>query len=144
MAPVTDIFFGRERQLREIVQGVLAPQPASFSVVGTKYAGKTRLLHYLAAEEGPLLNEEMANWRSPRFQDETRIVVALIDCDWPEAQQDLLGFMAEHLRKSVEAERINLDLGRGDWTIVHGASYLADRPTAQPTGLSACVGHGQL
>lgn len=117
MAPVTDIFFGRERQLREIVQGVLAPQPASFSVVGTKYVGKTRLLHYLASEEGPLLNEEMADWRSPRFRDESRIVVASIDCDWPEAQQDLLAFMAEHLRKGVEAERINLD-----WDAVSGQS----------------------
>ena len=121
MAPVTDIFFGRERQLREIVQGVLAPQPASFSVVGTKYAGKTHLLHYLAAEEGPLLNEEMANWRFPRFQDETRIVVALIDATGLKPQ-DLLGFMAEHLRKSVEAERINLD-----WDTVTGQSSMGRR-----------------
>ena len=66
MVQVADVFFGRERQLREIVQGVLAAQPASFSVVGAKYVGKTRLLHYLASEEGPLLNEEMADWRSLR------------------------------------------------------------------------------
>ncbi len=115
MAPVTDNFFGRERQLREIVQGVLAQQPASFSVVGAKYVGKTRLLHYLASEEGPLLNEEMAAWRSPRFQDETRIIVVLIDCDWPEVQQDLLGYMAECLRQRVEEERIGLD-----WNAVDG------------------------
>lgn len=136
MAPVTDFFFGRERQLREIVQGVLAAQPASYSVVGTKYVGKTRLLHYLASEEGPLLSEVMAGWRPPRFQDETRIVVTQIDCDWPEAQKDLIGFMANHLRSCVEKERISLDWdaideqaskGRRIWQIARQLSQLGYR-----------------
>ena len=37
-------FYGRDRVIFEIVQGVLAPQPQSFSVVGPKFIGKTHLL----------------------------------------------------------------------------------------------------
>ncbi len=45
-----DQFFGRERLLREIVTGVLAPsQPASFSLVGSKLVGKSKLLGHLAS-----------------------------------------------------------------------------------------------
>lgn len=114
MDSLKNIFFGRERQLREIVQGVLGAQPASFSIIGAKYVGKTHLLHYLTSDEGPLLNEELVGWRPIRFQDETRIIVTFIDCDWPEARQDLLGFFAEHLRRRIEREQIGIDEGAVD------------------------------
>ena len=62
-----DQFFGRERVLREITEGVLATQPASFSLVGAKLAGKSRLLDYLASPEGPLLSDEYADLAALRL-----------------------------------------------------------------------------
>jgi len=117
MERVVDQFFGRERLLREIVSGVLAaPQPASFSLVGSKYVGKTRLLDHLAAGEGPLLNDDFADQRPYPYQDAGRIVVAKIDCDWQEAQQDFLGHTADRLAYQLrEVERIDLD-----WAQVSG------------------------
>ena len=50
MDRVKNEFFGRERLLREVVAGVLASQPASFSLVGSKLSGKSRLLDYLATQ----------------------------------------------------------------------------------------------
>lgn len=110
MGAVKNRFFGRERLLREIVQGVLAAQPASFSLVGSKLLGKTQILNHLASPQGPLLNPDTADWRPPRFQDEGRIVVTQIDCDWQEAQEDLLGFVLQTLvRQLRHGERIELD-----------------------------------
>jgi hypothetical protein len=103
-------FYGRERLLREIVQGVLAPQPASFSLVGSKLLGKTQILNHLAAPAGPLLDSDTADWRPPRFQDPGRIIVCKIDCDWSEAQEDLLGFTFQRLSRQVQhQERIGLN-----------------------------------
>ncbi len=96
-------FFGRQRLLREIVEGVLAPQPGSFSLVGTKYVGKSMLLAHLAGDEGPLLGDEYAAWRPPRYQDSSRIIVAKLDCDWQECHQDLIGFLSQEVRRRVEA-----------------------------------------
>ena len=60
MERVKDQFFGRERLMREIVAGVLAvPQPASVSLVGSKLAGKSRLLAHLASPQGPLRSAEL-------------------------------------------------------------------------------------
>jgi hypothetical protein len=110
MDQVKNQFFGRERLLREVVAGVLAPQPASFSLVGSKLSGKSRLLDYLATSEGPLLNDEMGDWRPYPFQDANRIVALRIDCDWQDAQDDLLGHIYSRLVHQVrEVERIQLD-----------------------------------
>lgn len=103
-------FYGRERLMREIVQGVLAQQPASFSLVGSKLLGKTQILNYLASPDGPLLAPETSDWRSPGFQDAGRIVVCKIDCDWQEAQEDLLGFAFQRISHQIQhEERIGLD-----------------------------------
>src|SRR4051794_29466512 len=102
-----DHFFGRERLLREIVSGVLTPsQPASFSLVGSKLVGKSKLLTHLASPDGPLLGEAWDSWRPYRHQHGDRIVVVMVDCDWQEAQDDLLGHAAELVTKQVRAERI--------------------------------------
>jgi hypothetical protein len=108
-----DHFFGRERVLREIVAGILAsPQPASFSLVGPKLAGKSRLLSYLASPNGPLLGEAWEALRPYPYQDGTRIVVVQIDCDWQDAQNDLLGHVAERVMHQLQrVERIQLDWG---------------------------------
>ena len=111
-----DQFFGRERVLREIVSGVLtSPQPASFSLVGPKLVGKSRLLHYLASPDGPLLGEAWEAWRPYHYQDGSRIVVVEIDCDWQDAQADLLGHVADRVTHQLQhVERIQLDWGAVD------------------------------
>ena len=55
------LFVGRERAVSQIVQGVLATPPQSFSLVGPKLIGKSQLVKYLADEHGPLLSEEAAD-----------------------------------------------------------------------------------
>jgi hypothetical protein len=103
-------FFGRERLVREIVAGVLAPsQPASFSVVGSKLVGKSKLLSHLASPDGPLLGEAWEAWRPYRHQEGDRVVVTLIDCDWQEAQDDLLEHVASRVESQLRGERIKLD-----------------------------------
>lgn len=110
MGAVKNRFLGRERLLREIVQGVLAVQPASFSLVGSKLLGKTQILNHLASHDGPLLDPDTADWRPPNFQDAGRIIVTEIDCDWQEAQEDLLGYVLQRLvRQLRHEERIGLD-----------------------------------
>lgn len=105
-----DQFFGRERLVREIVSGVLAPsQPASFSLVGSKLVGKSKLLSHLASPDGPLLGAAWEQWRPFRHQDGDRVVVVVVDCDWQEAQDDLLGHVAERITSQLHAERIQLD-----------------------------------
>ena len=107
-----DQFFGRERLVREIVTGVLAPaQPASFSLVGSKLVGKSKLLGHLASPDGPLLGDAWEQWRPYRHQDGDRIVVVMVDCDWQEAQDDLLGHVANRVANQLQAERIKLDWG---------------------------------
>ena len=104
-----DQFFGRERLVREIVTGVLAPQPGSFSLVGSKLVGKSKFLSYLASSDGPLLGEDWEPWRPYRYQDGERVVVVMVDCDWQEAQDDLLGHAASRVMEHLKGERIKLD-----------------------------------
>lgn len=114
MDPRKEQFFGRERVQREIVAGVLAPQPASFSLVGAKLAGKSHLLNYLAAPTGPLLGDDFADWRPYGFQDAGRVVVTQVDCHWEEAEADLLGHVADRVEHQLRVvERIQLD-----WDVV--------------------------
>jgi hypothetical protein len=87
-------FFGRERIVREVVHGVLAPQPVSFSLVGSKLIGKTRLLGHLASPHGPLLDDA---------ETQGRAVVAQIDCDRHEARQDIVAFIAARLAQQMRA-----------------------------------------
>lgn len=114
MGAVKNRFLGRERLLREIVHGVLAVQPASFSLVGSKLLGKTQILNHLASPDGPLLNPDTVDWRPPSFQDEGRIVVTQIDCDWQEAQENLLRFVLNTLTRQLRhGEQMDLD-----WDVV--------------------------
>lgn len=93
--------FGRENVLREIVAGVLAPEPVSYSLVGTKLVGKSSILNHLASTDGSLSNDIYADMRPPRYDDGNRIIVTKIDCDWAEAQQDLLGYLYVRLYHEV-------------------------------------------
>ena len=68
-------FNGRARIVRDIVMGVLAEAPASFSLVGSKMVGKSRLLHFLASDEGPLLGDDFADARPTPFRDAGRTLV---------------------------------------------------------------------
>ncbi len=109
--------------IREIVSGALAPQPASYSLVGSKLAGKSSLLEYLASPDGPLLGDDSADLRPYAFQDAGRIVVTQIDCAWQEAQQDLLVFLCDRLIRQLRTvERIDLD-----WAAVEGQSSASRR-----------------
>lgn len=123
MARHQNHFYGRDRLIREIISGVLGPQPASFSLVGSKLAGKTRLLEHLAAPDGPLLGDDSADLRPYPFEDAGRIIVVLIDCAWQEAQQDLLGFISDRLAHRLRTvERISLD-----WAAVESQSTASRR-----------------
>jgi hypothetical protein len=108
---IKDQFFGRERVLREIVAGALStPQPAGYSLVGSKLAGKSRLLTYLASAQGPLRGEAFESWRPYAFVDGGRVIVYKVDCDWQDAQRDLLGYIADRLTHHLQTvERIQLD-----------------------------------
>lgn len=110
MERVKEQFFGRERLMREIVAGVLAtPQPASVSLVGSKLAGKSRLLAHLASPQGPLQNPDQTEWRPSPFQTAQRVLVLLIDCDWHEARSDLPGHIADRLADLLaQAEQTGL------------------------------------
>lgn len=98
------LFNGRERVVREIVDGVLAEQPASFSLVGSKLVGKSRLLQYLASDEGPLLGDDFADWRPYPFQESGRIVVVLVDCGLPDARTDFIGFLCRAIAATIQRE----------------------------------------
>ncbi len=105
--------FGRETVLREIVAGALAPEPVSYSLVGTKLVGKSSILNHLASNEGPLISDAHADLRPPRYDDGNRIIVTKIDCDWAEAQQDLLGYLYARLYHEVHVlNNIPLDEAR--------------------------------
>jgi hypothetical protein len=103
--PAMNAFYGRERVLYEIVQGVLGEQPASFSLVGPKLVGKSQLLGYLASEDGPLLGDEHAGERPYPYADASQVVVARADCNRPDAQEDLLRFLYDMVAEQVRADR---------------------------------------
>lgn len=114
MDTVKTRFFGRKALLEDIVQGILAPgQPIDFSLVGPKMIGKTKLLKYLAAPDGPLLGPDPAGWRPERFQEGNNIIVGLYNCTWPEARVNLPQFLNQRLRLQLESEkRLHLDWSR--------------------------------
>lgn len=92
-------FFGRERHLQEIAQGVLDTPPGSFSLVGSKLVGKSKLLDHLASADGPLLCPELEAMRPPMFQDPQRVIILRIDCSWQDAQADLLGLTCSRVEQ---------------------------------------------
>lgn len=92
---------GRECILNEIVQGVLAPEPISFALVGARLVGKSALLRLLASAQGPLCNPT-------RNTEQVRVV--LIDCAWQVADGDLL----EEAYAGVAAE-FQATAGELDW-----------------------------
>jgi hypothetical protein len=102
-------FFGRDRVVYELVRGVLAPQPHSFSLVGPKLIGKSQFLHYLAAEDGPLLGDEFASQRPLAFEDGARVIAAWVDCDWQDARDDLTGWIYRQVQRQVREAGVALD-----------------------------------
>lgn len=109
MDVIQNLFFGRERIMRDIVQGVLATPPSSFSLVGSKLCGKSKIIKYLASDQGPLCNSQLADWRPPRYEDAGRLITVLIDCDYQEAQENLLLHVYTVLTHQLrEKERIGL------------------------------------
>ena len=61
------VFFGRIAILQDLVHGVLAPsQPLDYSLVGPKMIGKSRMLKFLANDNGPLKGDTYQDWR-PRI-----------------------------------------------------------------------------
>jgi len=97
-------FVGRERVVREIVQGVLADPPTSFSLVGSKLSGKSNLLHFLASDEGPLIGEEYAGWRPYAYSDGSRVIPIRIDCSTPGAREDFLAFLLAEVTSTLQRE----------------------------------------
>lgn len=97
MDPIKRRFFGRKMLLTEIVEGALAPQPADFALIAPKFCGRSRIFDLLASDDGPLRGSQYSDMRPLRFQDGNRVVVALLDCNWPPAQANLLEFIASYL-----------------------------------------------
>ncbi len=130
-------FFGRERILRDIVRGILAPKPASFSLVGSKLSGKSAIITHLASIDGPLRSPSYADWRLPPFDNAGQVVVSTIDCDWQEAQENLLLHVYTVLVQQLQhQERIELPwqeidqqpaLGRRLWSIARHLSQMGYR-----------------
>lgn len=109
-------FFGRRTILQELVEGVLAPsQPLDYSVVGPKLIGKSRLLKFLASEEGPLLGPDPFGWRPERFRNGHNVIVGHYDCDWPDAQSHLTQFISQRLHIQLQEEN---DFGV-DWSQIN-------------------------
>ncbi len=98
------LFVGRQRVVSQIVQGVLAAQPQSFSLVGPKLVGKSQLIKYLADEQGPLLGDDAAPERPPAYRDGGRVIVTWIDCDWQDAQVNLIGWIYQRLQEQVRSD----------------------------------------
>jgi hypothetical protein len=111
--PTKSTFFGRETVQRDITEGVLADQPGSFSLVGTRWIGKSALLRHLASADGPLQGSEYADWHPMRYADGDDVVVVSIDCNWAEAQQDLMGHLFDRVYAAVsQRARFDLDEAR--------------------------------
>jgi len=102
-------FFGRDRVVFEMTRGLLSPQPQSFSLVGPKLVGKSQFLHYLAADDGPLLGEDFASQRPPAFEDGARVIVTWVDCDWQDARVDLIGWIYRMVQRQVREAGVALD-----------------------------------
>lgn len=98
------LFNGRERVVRELVQGVLADPPTSFSLVGSKLVGKSRLLHFLASDEGPLLGEEYADMRPYPHEDGSSVFAVRIDCGLAAAREDFMGFLYDQILAVLQRE----------------------------------------
>ncbi len=104
MEPVKTRFFGRKIIIRDLLQGLLTPtQPLDFALVGPKMAGKSRLLKFLAADNGPLKGADFATWRPERFKDGRSVFVGQYDCDWPAAQKHLTHFINNQLRQQLKS-----------------------------------------
>ena len=95
-------FYGRERVLRDVTAGVLGPQPGSFTLVGTKYTGKTSLLNHLAGLDGPLLGDAYEHWRPRPFVDPGNIIVSMVDCAWQDVRNNLLDYLFDHLSRQLK------------------------------------------
>lgn len=101
----TKPFFGRQKLVREIVQGVLDEQPQDFALVAPKFCGKTRILDYLAAEDGPLCSRSQTDLRPEKFRDPSRIIALSIDCKQREAQERFREFLADKLSTRLREDR---------------------------------------
>lgn len=97
-------FNGRERLVREVVQGVLSDPPTSFSLVGAKLVGKSRLLAWLASEDGPLTGEAYADLRPVAWDDGSRLIALRLDCGTAAAQDNLLAFLHDQLSAALRRE----------------------------------------
>lgn len=115
-------FFGRDRVVYELVRGVLAPQPQSFSLVGPKLIGKSQFLHYLAAEDGPLLGDELARQRPLAFEDGSRVIVVWVDCDWQDARSDLTGWIYGQVQRQVQEAGVALN-----WPLIEAEASTSRR-----------------
>lgn len=109
MEALKNQFFGHERHLQEITQSVLENPPASFSLVGSKLVGKSKMLEHLASTDGPLLNPMLESMRPAAYRDAYRVIVLRIDCSWEDVQDDLIGETCARLEKLLRDENFPVD-----------------------------------
>lgn len=136
MTATSRLFIGRERVVREITQGVLAGQPTSFSLIGSKLVGKSQLLSFLAGDDGPLRGEEYASLRPFAFQDGNLVVIVRADCSRSDAQEDLMAFLYEAIAQQVRSEG-GIPL---EWPLIESQSG-SNRRLAQTTRQLSQMGY---
>lgn len=96
-------FFGRIAILQDLVQGVLLPsQPLDYALVGPKMIGKSRMLKFLADDDGPFKGDDYRSWRPAAFQDGQNVLVGHFDCIWPEAHAHLTRFLSNQLKQQIQ------------------------------------------
>lgn len=115
MQSIKHRFFDRKILLQQIVQGVLAPVPGDFAIIAPKFSGRSRIMEHLASDQGPLLNVEDQQGRPLRFRDGNRVIVCLLDCNWPAAQTNLLQYITDHLIAHLQKEENSIPI---DWKSV--------------------------
>lgn len=90
-----------QAQLRTIVNGVLAPEPVHFSLVGARFMGKSLCLTHLASAEGPLRASDAAGMRPQAFQRGEQILALYCSGGRQTDEGGLLAFLARRLAQHL-------------------------------------------
>lgn len=103
---LADGFFGREREVADLVQGVTARVPSSFVISGIRTIGKTTLLRYLRDPRGALTR--YAAYMAPKYHgagaDTLARALRFVYVDFHSYRRDdkVLETLAAHLNEELD------------------------------------------
>lgn len=92
-------------QLQTILDGVVATPPLSFSLIGAKFMGKTRILTQLADTSSCIWQESLQGV-PPKYTP----LPIYFDCAWPEAKPDIFTFLTTQIEQHLEKHVPNLQI----------------------------------